>query len=200
MGHPSMVAAPNVVEAATHSLSGFSLHVVDREGSVDWKSLGNSTHGNFLSDFISPKDLDQQSDMISFMLRAQFSLLKYMSRVTHNELFIGCYWTLAADILFRIVYVYSRMMVYVKIFFKRADPYKFRLLLMEKKLSQFYENFIHCSSLYSSFVVLMEVVKPSSVTPLKSKGVRALWKVFHLYATTIEKVKPKETKEWNDSK
>ncbi|KAK8513056.1 hypothetical protein V6N12_030462 [Hibiscus sabdariffa] len=49
-------------------------------------------------------------------------------------------------------------------------------------------------------IQLLEMVKPSSVTPLKSKGVRVLPKVFHLYVTTIEKVQPKETKQWNDSK
>ncbi|KAL4351394.1 hypothetical protein GQ457_06G021480 [Hibiscus cannabinus] len=94
MCHPSIVAVPNIVQEATHSSFGFSLHVIAREGSMGWKSLGNSTH----------------------------------------------------------------------------------------------------------VVVFMEVVNPSSVTPLKSKGVQALSKVFHLYATTIEKVKPKETKEWNDIK
>ncbi|GMI87472.1 CHIQUITA1-LIKE 4 [Hibiscus trionum] len=54
----------------------------------------------------------------------------------------------------------------------------------------------------------MEVVKPSAVTLSKSKEVCTLSKVFYLYAATFEivpdvgvqKVKPKEIEEWNDSK
>ncbi|XWS27376.1 hypothetical protein CRYUN_Cryun26dG0109800 [Craigia yunnanensis] len=54
----------------------------------------------------------------------------------------------------------------------------------------------------------MEAVKPSAVTPSKSKWVRTLSKVLHLHAAAagivpddgVQKVKPKETEEWNDSK
>ncbi|KAE8733649.1 hypothetical protein F3Y22_tig00001120pilonHSYRG00326 [Hibiscus syriacus] len=54
----------------------------------------------------------------------------------------------------------------------------------------------------------MEAVKPSAVTPSKSNWVRTLSKVFHLHPDTagivpddgVQKVKPKEAEEWNDSK
>ena len=54
----------------------------------------------------------------------------------------------------------------------------------------------------------MEAVKPLAVTPSKSKWVRTLSKVLHLHAAAaeivpddgVQKVKPKETEEWNDSK
>lgn len=54
----------------------------------------------------------------------------------------------------------------------------------------------------------MEAVKPSAVTPSKSKWVRTLSKVLHLHTAAagivpddgVQKVKPKETEEWNDSK
>ncbi|XVF04405.1 hypothetical protein REPUB_Repub05bG0079700 [Reevesia pubescens] len=54
----------------------------------------------------------------------------------------------------------------------------------------------------------MEAVKPSAVTPSKSKWVRTLSKVLHLHAAAagivpddgVQKIKPKETEEWNDSK
>ncbi|KAE8679074.1 hypothetical protein F3Y22_tig00111402pilonHSYRG00772 [Hibiscus syriacus] len=54
----------------------------------------------------------------------------------------------------------------------------------------------------------MEAVKPSAITPSKSKRVRMLSKVLHLHTATagivpdhgVQKVKPKETEEWNDSK
>ncbi|GMJ11397.1 hypothetical protein like AT1G53380 [Hibiscus trionum] len=54
----------------------------------------------------------------------------------------------------------------------------------------------------------MEVVKSSAVTPSKSKWIRTLSKVLHRHAATagivpddgVQKVKPKETEEWNESK
>ncbi|KAK8545626.1 hypothetical protein V6N13_066899 [Hibiscus sabdariffa] len=54
----------------------------------------------------------------------------------------------------------------------------------------------------------MEAVKPSAVTPSKSKWVRTLSKVLHRHAATagivpddgVQKVKPKETEEWNDNR
>ncbi|XP_022735333.1 protein GRAVITROPIC IN THE LIGHT 1-like isoform X2 [Durio zibethinus] len=54
----------------------------------------------------------------------------------------------------------------------------------------------------------MEAVKPSAVTPSKSKWVRTLSKVLHLHTAAagivpddaVQKVKPKKTEEWNDSK
>ncbi|XP_022717335.1 protein GRAVITROPIC IN THE LIGHT 1-like [Durio zibethinus] len=54
----------------------------------------------------------------------------------------------------------------------------------------------------------MEAVKPSAVTPSKSKWVRTLSKVLHLHAAAagivpddgVQKVKSNETDEWNDRK
>ncbi|MFQ6621041.1 hypothetical protein Gotur_002087 [Gossypium turneri] len=55
----------------------------------------------------------------------------------------------------------------------------------------------------------MEAVRPSAVTPSKSKWARTLSKVLHRHATAagvvpdddgVHKVKPKGTEEWNDSK
>ncbi|XWS10858.1 hypothetical protein CRYUN_Cryun38cG0034000 [Craigia yunnanensis] len=54
----------------------------------------------------------------------------------------------------------------------------------------------------------MEAVKPSSVTPSKIKWVRTLSKILHLHTAAagivpddgVQKVKPKEIEEWNDSK
>ncbi|XWS23361.1 hypothetical protein CRYUN_Cryun28dG0006800 [Craigia yunnanensis] len=54
----------------------------------------------------------------------------------------------------------------------------------------------------------MEAIEPSVVTPSKSKWVHILSKVLHLHTVTVEivpddkvqKVKPKEIEEWNDSK
>lgn len=54
----------------------------------------------------------------------------------------------------------------------------------------------------------MEAVRPSAVTPSKSKWARTLSKVLHRHATAagvvpdddgVHKVKPKGTEEWNDS-
>ncbi|KAE8702302.1 hypothetical protein F3Y22_tig00110483pilonHSYRG00111 [Hibiscus syriacus] len=54
----------------------------------------------------------------------------------------------------------------------------------------------------------MDAVKPSAVTPSKSKWVRTLSKVLHRHAATagivpddgVQKFKPKETEDWNNSK
>ena len=54
----------------------------------------------------------------------------------------------------------------------------------------------------------MEAVKPSALTPSKSKWIRTISKVLHLHTVVagivpddgVQKVKPKETEEWNDSK
>ncbi|KAK8485530.1 hypothetical protein V6N11_026906 [Hibiscus sabdariffa] len=75
---------------------------------------------------------NKQKGGVDFVDEMQSSVLKHMPRVTYDEVFIGCYWTLAIDIEFRIWHVYSRMVVQVNYFFDSDDPYKFRLLLMDE--------------------------------------------------------------------
>ncbi|KAL4388623.1 hypothetical protein GQ457_09G020920 [Hibiscus cannabinus] len=76
-----------------------------------------SVHSSFLTKVrrafgnVWSNHLQKQKGGVDFVDEMQSSILKHMPRVTYDEVFIGCYWTLAIDIVFRIWHVYSRMMV-----------------------------------------------------------------------------------------
>ncbi|KAK8979255.1 hypothetical protein V6N11_000407 [Hibiscus sabdariffa] len=76
-----------------------------------------SVHSSFLTNvrkafgIVWCNHLQKQKGGVDFVNEIQSSVLKHMPRVTYDEVFIGCYWTLAIDIEFRIWHVYSRMVV-----------------------------------------------------------------------------------------
>ncbi|TYI47544.1 hypothetical protein E1A91_D13G181400v1 [Gossypium mustelinum] len=81
------------------------------------------------------------------------------------------------------------------------------LLFLFLSLSLSLSLFVFPAS-FNSVLKKMEAVKPSAVTPSKSKWIRSLSKVLHLHTATagivpddgVQKVKSKDTEEWNDSK